>query len=107
MSAVPWIPFTRPPGWPAGLQVQIDATTRTELVKAYGENALTAAVARLALSLPAGAKTDIVIAYDASELGSRLDRGADGSQRLTLGKPGSSPDFSLDTAMSLTRENIK
>ncbi|MEQ1917794.1 MAG: hypothetical protein ABL955_01230 [Elusimicrobiota bacterium] len=95
------------PGWPAGLHVQIDATTRTELVKAYGEDALTAAVARLAVGLPAGAKTDIVIAYDAYELGSRLDRGSSGSLRLTLGKPGNSSEFSLETAMTLTRERVK
>jgi hypothetical protein len=95
------------PGWPAGLHVQIDAATRTELVKAYGEDALTAAVARLAVSLPAEAKTDIVIAYDASELGSRLDHGTNGALRLTLGKPGKSADFSLDTAMTLTREYAK
>lgn len=92
------------PGWPAGLHVQIDPTTRTELVRVYGEDALGAAVARLALSLPAGAKTDIVIAYDDSGLGSRIDRGARGDLRLTLGKPGTSSDFSLDTGMTLTRE---
>lgn len=95
------------PGWPAGLQMRIDAATRTELVKAYGEDSLAAAVARLALSLPAGAKTDIVIAYDASELGSRLDRGANGAMRLTLGKPSSSADFSLETAMTLARERVE
>ncbi len=95
------------PGWPAGLQVRIDAATRTELVKAYGEDALTAAVARLAVGLPAGAKTDIVIAYDASELGSRLDRGEQGGLRLTLGKPGHSSDFSLDSALALTQEHAK
>jgi hypothetical protein len=95
------------PGWPAGLHVRIDAATRTELVKAYGEDALAAAVARLALRLPAGGKSDIVIAYDASELGSRLDRGSDGRQRLTLGKPGNSSDFALDAALSLTQERAK
>jgi len=95
------------PGWPAGLQVQIDMATRTELVKAYGEDALAAAVARLAVRLPAGAKADIVIAYDAAELGSRLDRGETGGLRLTLGKPGNSPDFALDTALMLAREHVK
>ena len=95
------------PGWPVGLHVQIDATTRTELTKVYGEDALAAAVARLALSLPAGTKTDIVIGYDAFELGSRLDRGANGAMRLTLGKPGNSPAFSLETALTLTREHVK
>lgn len=95
------------PGWPVGLHVQIDATTRTELTKVYGEDALAAAVARLALSLPAGTKTDIVIGYDAFELGSRLDRGANGAMRLTLGKPGNSPAFSLESALTLTREHVK
>lgn len=94
------------PGWPAGLTVELDAATRTELVKTYGEDALASAVARLALSLPTGAKADIVIAYDAYELGSRLDRGTNGL-RLTLGKPGHSPEFSLDTALSLTQEHAK
>lgn len=95
------------PGWPAGLTVELDAATRAELVKAYGEDALAAAVARLALSLPAGAKTDIVIAYDPGELGSRLDHGANGGLRLTLGKPGNSPDFSLDTAVNVVKEDAR
>jgi len=95
------------PGWPAGLHVRIDMATRTELVKAYGEDALTAAVARLAVGVPTGAKTDIVIGYDASELGSRLDRSEDGGLRLTMGKPGKSAQFSLDSALALTHETVK
>ncbi|MBI5245876.1 MAG: hypothetical protein HY923_01745 [Elusimicrobia bacterium] len=95
------------PGWPAGLHVRVDTTTRTELVKVYGEDALSAAVARLAVGLPAGTNRDIVIAYDASELGSRLDRGADGALRLTLGKPAHSPEFSLDTAITVVKDDAR
>lgn len=95
------------PGWPAGLTVELDAATRTELVKAYGEEALAAAVARLASGLPPGTRMDVVIAYDAAELGSRLDRGADGGLRLTLGKPGTSSDFPLDTALALAQDSVK
>jgi len=95
------------PGWPAGLTVGLDAASRTELVKAYGEEALAAAVGRLASGLPPGTRMDIVIAYDAAELGSRLDHAADGGLRLTLGKPGKSSDFPLDTALALAQDSVK
>lgn len=94
-------------GWPAGLRVELDEASRAKLVEAYGEDALAAAIARLGARLPADAAADILVAYDAFDLGSTAYRGEDGRVRLTVGPPGRSVEFSLDTALNAAWEAAK
>lgn len=78
-----------------------------ELYEHCPRRAPAAAVARLAVGLPAGGKADLVIGCDDAELGSRLESGPDGGMRLTLGRPRGSPASSLDAAITLAGETVQ
>ncbi|MEK7389261.1 MAG: hypothetical protein AAB036_06155 [Elusimicrobiota bacterium] len=73
--------------WPPGLRVDLDLATRTDLIQAFGEEAVLSAIGGLAQKFPAHASASVIIAFDRSALGSSIEHAGDGTLRLTLGPP--------------------